>query len=495
MAESLLIVEKIVKSYYGIKALDNVDFHLDKGEVLCLAGTNGSGKSTLIKCISGVESFDSGTVTINGVKSTEISVIGAIEAGVQVIYQDLSLFPELTVMENICLEHQMAQKKKLVDWQHMKSTAKELLSRLGADILVDTDVQDLSVGKKQVVAIARALAHKAKVIIMDEPTAALTRSEVKNLLAIIKQLKHEGIAIIFVSHKLEELLEIADRFTVLRDGVKIGDYDPITLDAKKISYLMTGKYVMYRFHDETPHSSKPVLEVSRLTREPHYRDISFSLLPGEIVGITGLLGSGRTELALSLFGLNPSQSGEIKINGKSVNIDSPYKAIKYGIGLIPEDRHGQGLFADHTITTNIVASILKKLKGFCGWLSTGKATEIAECWTNNLNIKLASCNAPAKSLSGGNQQKMVLAKWLATEPTILILDSPTVGIDVGSKSEIYDLICSLAKNGMGIILISDDLDEVVNNCNRVYVMKNGSFGRDYSGEERTYKNFEEAINN
>ena len=494
MAETLLKVEKMVKSFYGIKALDNVDFHLDKGEVLCLAGTNGSGKSTLIKCISGVQPFDSGTITINGVTSKEISVIGAINAGVQVIYQDLSLFPELSVMENICLEHQMVQKKKIANWKKMRTDAQRLLDRLGSDIQIDAEVQDLSVGKKQVVAISRALAHKAKIIIMDEPTAALTRSEVRNLLTIVKQLKDEGISIIFVSHKLEELLEIADRFTVLRDGVKIGDYEPATLDAKKISYLMTGKYVMYRFHDEQPHSNTPILEVENLTREPHYRDINLSLLPGEIIGITGLLGSGRTELALSLFGLNPTQKGNIKIDGENVKINSPYTAIKHGIGLIPEDRHGQGLFADHSITTNIVATILNKLSGFAGWMSARKSSEIAEYWASNLNIKLSSCSAPAKSLSGGNQQKMVLSKWLATEPRILILDSPTVGIDVGSKSEIYDLICSLAKNGMGIILISDDLDEVVNNCNKVYVMKNGTFDRSYSGEERTFEVFEEAIN-
>ena len=472
-SEYVLRVNRVSKAFDAVRALKGVSMSVRRGEVHCLAGENGSGKSTLIRSITGAQNFDSGSIELDGREYLQLNARQAMSSGVQVIYQDLSLFPNLSVAENIAFTWRIENRKSFVRPSENRGIARHGLDLLGYSIDIDEPVERLSMAQRQMVAIARALVLEAKLIIMDEPTTALTRHEIEALIGIIHGLKQKGISIIFVSHKLDEVFSVADNITVLRDGEKVGDFAASELDEQKLSFYMTGREIGYSGHRNDAKPTETVLEVQGLTREPHFRDISFRIGAGEVVGLTGPLGAGRSELALALFGLNPPESGRITVSGHEANVSSPQKAIELGIGLLPEDRHLEGLFLDHPIEENLIAVVLERL-GRLGWIDVKKSSEVAAEWFGKLKVKAPSMTIPSAALSGGNQQRIVLGKWLATNPKLLVLDSPTVGIDVGSKAEIHDIIASLAEEGMGILIISDEISEVFHNCSRVLVMRDGN---------------------
>ncbi len=482
MADSLLKTVDIHKSFVGVQALEGVSFSLNPGEVHCLAGENGSGKSTLIKIISGVYSPSKGHIEINGKKYGKISPIEAIKNGIQVIYQDFSVFPNLTVMENLALNSELADRRHFVKWKRMRKIAEESLSKINFSIDLDADVGSLTVAEKQMIAISRALMFNTRLIIMDEPTTALTRLEVTQLFKIILKLKEQGIAILFVSHKLNEVFEISEFFTILRNGSLVASGETKELDSKKFSFYMTGRELETKHFVPDHLSENPIFEAKNLNLNSHFQDISFTLKAGEILGITGLLDSGRTDLALSIFGVKPLDSGEIYIKGKPVEIKNIHTAIKHKIGYVPEDRLSEGLFLSQSISDNIIISEIDKLTGQVGIFDSKKKNDEINKWVKELSIATPNPNNACQTLSGGNQQRIVLAKWLACNLDILILNGPTVGVDIGSKHDIHKILHDLAAKGLGVIIISDDLPEVLENCSRILVMKSGEIVADLNAD-------------
>ncbi|MGC3953704.1 MAG: sugar ABC transporter ATP-binding protein [Propionicimonas sp.] len=473
MTDSVIAVRGITKSFSGVQALKGIDLEIQPGEIHCLAGENGCGKSTLIKIISGVYTPDSGTITLNGTDHAKLTPIESIMGGVQVIYQDFSVFPNLSVMENLALNTELAAKRKLVNWRRFRQIAEEAVSQIDFKVDLDAKVGTLSVADRQLVAISRALMHNAKLIIMDEPTTALTKKEVDALFRIILDLKARGIAILFVSHKLEEVFEISERFTIIRNGELAASLPTSELDRKKFSYFMTGREFEDTRFTAPAITAEPVLEVDRLSLTGGFEDISFRLCPGEIVGVTGLLGSGRTELALALFGALSPESGEIRLKGEPVSFGGVRDAIDAGIGYVPEDRLTEGLFLERSIGDNIVIAEIDNAAVAKGIYDDGRKRKEAQRWIDELRIATHDQDNPANTLSGGNQQRIVLAKWLATNPAVLILNGPTVGVDIGSKHDIHQILQDLAGRGMAVIVISDDIPEVIGNCNRILLMKSG----------------------
>ena len=480
--EPILSASNISKSFIGVRALNNIDITINAGEIHCLAGENGCGKSTLVKCISGVYTPDEGTIQIEGQTCGSMTPIEAMNHGIQVIYQDLSLFQHMTVAENIAISKLKFENTKIINWKTIKAIAKEQLDKIGVTMDLDETVGEISMANKQMVAICRALAQNAKILFMDEPTTALTKTEVSHLMKVMLELKKKGLAIVFISHKLDEVFEVADKITIFRNGNKIGDFNSSDLDEKSLSYYMTGREIEYPRYHRTYKDNTPILSVEHLTRKGQYEDMSLTVRPGDIIGLTGLLGSGRTELAMSLFGLNKTQAGVIKVNGKEVDINSPMVAKKYGIALLPEDRSREGLFIERKIKENISAPIIDTI---CkkGIVNRKKENEIAEKYVEELNVRTPSIETVVGTLSGGNQQKVVISKWIATSPKVFIMDTPTVGIDIGSKAEIYEQIHKFADEGMAIILISDEIQEVMANCNRVLVMAHGKCVVELSEED------------
>ena len=486
MAEQFLSLKNINKHYVGVQALDSVDFEVQKGEIHCLVGENGSGKSTLIKVISGVVQPDNGAVIeIDGERFQDYQAIDAIHKGIEVIYQDLSLFPNLTVAENIALSETIASGNKFINWQEIRQISRNAMDKIKADLPLDELVADISLADQQLAAICRALTHDVKLVIMDEPTTALTHKEVDALFAVVKDLQTKGIATMFVSHKLDEVFEIAESVSVLRDGEKVGTFASQELDDEKLIMLMTGKKLDHARFAGKIQREEILLDVKRLTKPGNFIDINFKLFPGEILGITGLLGSGRTELACALFGLNPADSGEILLQGEPVTMSSVQDAIKLGIGYVPENRLVQGLVMQQSVGKNIVITILRKLLNGLGLIDREKMRDSVDLWVESLAIMVPSADSPVQTLSGGNQQRVVLAKWIATQPKILILDGPTVGVDVAAKSAIHDIIRDLAAHGVGVIVISDELAEVYHNCNRVVVMHKGRFVAEFDTAQTT----------
>lgn len=480
--EPILSASNISKSFIGVRALNNIDITINAGEIHCLAGENGCGKSTLVKCISGVYTPDEGTIQIEGQTCGSMTPIEAMNHGIQVIYQDLSLFQHMTVAENIAISKLKFENTKIINWKTIKAIAKEQLDKIGVTMDLDETVGEISMANKQMVAICRALAQNAKILFMDEPTTALTKTEVSHLMKVMLELKKKGLAIVFISHKLDEVFEVADKITIFRNGNKIGDFNSSDLDEKSLSYYMTGREIEYPCYHRTYKDNTPILSVEHLTRKGQYEDMSLTVRPGDIIGLTGLLGSGRTELAMSLFGLNKTQAGVIKVNGKEVDINSPMVAKKYGIALLPEDRSREGLFIERKIKENISAPIIDTI---CkkGIVNRKKENEIAEKYVEELKVRTPSIETVVGTLSGGNQQKVVISKWIATSPKVFIMDTPTVGIDIGSKAEIYEQIHKFADEGMAIILISDEIQEVMANCNRVLVMAHGKCVVELSEED------------
>lgn len=485
MREDLLRVEHIHKYFIGVRALDDISFTIKKGEVCGLVGENGSGKSTMIKIIAGVYEPNEGDIFIKDHHYKKLTPIISIREGIQVIYQDFSLFPNLTVAENIGINRLISKEREIVEWKKIYETAKEGLSLVGADIPLDTITGELSTADRQIIAIARALLEDARLVIMDEPTTALTHHEVLYLFKTIHALKNQGISILFVSHKLNEVKEISDRILIFRDGKKMLDQEAENLDIKTLEYYMTGRKIDKSAvsYSEPGKKSSPLLKVENLKLSPYFSNVTFELKNNEVLGITGLLGSGRTELALSLFGALPAESGEIRMESKPVIINTIQDAMRRGIGYVPEDRIKEGLFLEQSISNNIIVRIIDFLASKIGIVRNQTNQEIAKNWINKLEIKTPSGDNPVSSLSGGNQQRVVLAKWLASNPKVLILNGPTVGVDVGSKAGIHELIRSLAKRGMGIILISDDIPELTQTCNRILLMRKGEITEEFHREE------------
>ncbi len=496
MSPVFLGMKNISKRYTGVQALDSVDFEIKEGEIHCLAGTNGSGKSTLIKIISGVEKPDSGSeIYINGELSLNRSSINSIHQGIEVIYQDLSLFPNLSVAENIALSRIISGKRKFLNSRSYYATASKAMKRININIPLDTKVEDLSIADQQLVAICRSLTGKLKLLIMDEPTSALTKYEVDALFRVVTDLKGKGIATLFVSHKLNEIMQIAERVTVLSDGIKIGCYPVGDLDSKKIEFLMTGDNFEYTKTSTLITRDKPLLEIENLSKKDNFKNITLKLYPGEILGITGLLGSGRTELALSLFGMNPADSGIIKINGKEIVLDSVTKAVDLGIAYVPEKRLVQGLVMEQAVSKNTVVTIIGRLLKKFGLIDHKKKSDKISDLIKKFDIKVPLVDAPVATLSGGNQQRVVLAKWVATDPELLILDGPTVGIDVAAKGSIHESIKHLAAGGMGVVIISDEVSEVLNSCHRVIVMNRGRISSEFITDESTEEEILESLEN
>ncbi len=481
--------EGISKAFPGVQALDRVDFEAYAGEVMALVGENGAGKSTLVKILSGVYKRDSGRIYFEGKRVEIQDPYHAQLMGISTIHQELMVTPNQTVAQNIFLGREIRRRGILgalgfVDKREMERRAKELLERVGADIPPDELVKNLSVAQRQLVEIAKALSFKAKVIIMDEPTSALGPEEVEKLFEVIKQLKEQGIAIVFISHRLEEVFRIADRITILRDGKLVGYMSREEATPDKVIYLMVNRPIGDMFRKEEVVRGEPILEVKNLSSDV-VKNVSFTLYKGEILGIAGLVGSGRTELVRLIFGADPKKSGEILIEGKRVEINSPEDAVKLGIGLVPEDRQNQGLILKMSVRENIGITIIKKILKFLNFVDKIKLTRISEDFVRRLNIKTPSVFEKVLYLSGGNQQKVVLSKWLASEPKILILDEPTRGIDVGAKAEIHAIMSQLAKSGISIIMISSEMPEVLAMSDRILVMSEGKIVAEVPRREAT----------
>jgi simple sugar transport system ATP-binding protein len=473
MPQELIAARNVSKAYGGARALRDVSLTLNAGEIRCLVGENGSGKSTLIKIIAGAERPDAGTLVVGGKPCAHPEPIEAIRAGIQVIYQDFSLFPNLTVAENLALNTELERGSFLVDWRRVQRTAREALQKLGRDLDLRTEVGELSLADRQLVAVSKALLHNARVIIMDEPTTALTRREVDRLFRIMADLKGRGISILFVSHKLQEVLEISDAVTVLRNGRKVAEGPASQFSPGDLVRHMTGHPLERHPPGAADHAGASVLEVTGLSRRGAFADISLEVREGEIVGITGLLGSGRTELALALFGLAPADAGQIRVRGRATRMRSVADALRAGIAYVPEDRLTEGIFAEQSIQRNVAVSRIGTLARRTGWIRFAPLRALVNHWMENLRIQAASVGMPVGQLSGGNQQKVVLGRWLATEAKVLILNGPTVGVDVGAKMEVHEKIRKLAGQGMAVLLISDDLPELVELCHRILLMHRG----------------------
>lgn len=486
MSAYFLEARNIYKSFGGIQALKNVTLKIRQGETLCLAGENGCGKSTLIKIISGAYRLDAGEIYIAGTNYAHITPLQSTSAGIQVIYQDFSLFHNLTVAENIAMAYNLSsQRKGLFNKKKNRELAQKILQETGVAVNPDAIVDDLPIAQRQIVAICRALVQDARLIIMDEPTTALTHREVERLFSIIQDLKAKGISLIFVSHKLDEVMHVADRVMIMRNGENVIDGPITTFDPSKITYYMTGRNIEVLPFDNPISPQQPILSCKSLTsRSNHFRNISFELYKGEVLGITGLLGSGREALAEALFGLHRCASGSLTLNGKILRLNSAIEAVAEGIGYIPEDRATKGLYLKGSIAENIFSSIMFK-NTRAGFLRMNQLRKIAQSESENMSIKCESIHAPANSLSGGNQQRVVIAKWLALNPKLLILNCPTVGVDVGSKAEIHALARRFAAQGIGMIIISDDLPEILASCNRVLVMNHGEITGNYNTSEIT----------
>jgi len=539
MENAFLEVRHIGKRFGGVQALQDVSMTIGRGEIHCLAGENGSGKSTLIKIVAGVYTPDAGEVVIDGRNIGHRRPIDAVREGIQVIYQDLSLFPNLTVGENLAINTLLEQGSRWATPRRVRHIAADAIARLGLEIDLRRELAELSIAQRQLVAIAKALLQDAQLIVMDEPTTALTQKEIESLFRVVKDLQTRGISILFVSHKLREVLAISLRITVLRNGRKVAEGDTSSFHYRQLVTHMTGREEhetgRIRSPDEASHGESvmlseakhlapdrepsiaanktshsvagsladaqddkkcsqtlhsrhqprsgsatrndrqatPLLRVEGLCRRGAFHDVSFDLHAGEILGITGLLGSGRRELAASLFGLGAVDSGRIEIDGQTFRPGNICKAVEQGIAYVPEDRLTEGLFLEQSVERNISAAGLESFACRGGWLNFGLLRDVVRRWMATLSIAAPSAAWPVQSLSGGNQQKVVLAKWLATKARILILNGPTVGVDVGAKAEIHGKLADLARGGMGMIVISDDLPELEGLCDRVLVMHRG----------------------
>jgi rhamnose transport system ATP-binding protein len=493
MNTPLLQLTSITKSFGAVRALKGVSFDLNPGEVHALLGENGAGKSTLIKIITGAHQPDSGTLDIAGERTEKLSPAAAHQLGIACIYQQPALFPDLTVAENIALRLEPPRPFTRVRWNERRAQTQKLLQRIGADISPDAEVRALSMPEQQLVEIAGALGAGARVVIMDEPTASLTQKEQQLLFSIVRDLRASGVGLVYISHRLEEIFQLADRVTVLRDGESVGTRFVKSLNRSTVEpahdstiqrfndlteaeliKLMVGREVSHIYPPSESAPGDVVLSVKALScAAGGVANVSLEIRAGEVLGLAGLVGAGRTELARALFGITPADAGEIYLNGDPIKIGSPQEAVARGIAYVPEDRRRHGVILEMPIAQNITMAIHRRI--FPGtWLRFGAERQLALDFIRDLAVRTSGPDAPGNSLSGGNQQKVSLARWLAAKPKLLILDEPTQGVDVGAKSEIHKIIRRLAKEGMAVLMISSDLPEILGMSDRIAVMRGGT---------------------
>ncbi len=504
MSLPLLQLTSVTKSFGAVRALKGVSFDLRAGEVHALLGENGAGKSTLIKVITGAHQPDGGTIEINGQRVAQLTPAAAHRLGIACIYQQPALFPDLSVAENIGLRLEKVRPLARVNWAARRKLADELLQRIGANISPDTEVRSLSMPEQQLVEIACALGAGARIVIMDEPTASLTQKEVELLFAVVRDLRARSVGVIYISHRLEEIVALADRVTVLRDGESVGTRlvrssrghealtenaecgvrsaesdqslltSAATLTESELIKLMVGREVSSIFPPAESEPGAVVLSLNNLgCTASGVKNITLDVRAGEVVGLAGLVGAGRTELARVLFGITPADAGEIILHGQRITIHSPQEAVVHGIAYVPEDRRRHGVILEMPIAANMTMAVHEQI--FPGaWLRFGAERQLALEFIRDLDVRTSGPDAPGGSLSGGNQQKVSLARWLATKPKVLILDEPTQGVDVGAKSEIHKIIRTLAKQGMAVLLISSDLPEVLGMSDRIAVLRGGT---------------------
>jgi len=479
-----IVMKNIHKSFGTNRVLAGVDFDLREGEVHALMGENGAGKSTLMNILTGLHSRDEGTIVIDGQETYFSSPKEAEEKGIAFIHQELNIWPEMTVLDNLFIGKEPTSGLGFLNMKQMKALAKEQFGKLSVTIPLTQEAGECSVGQQQMIEIAKALMTKAKVIIMDEPTAALTEREIEKLFEVIRSLKKEGVSIVYISHRMEEIFTVCDRITVMRDGKSV-DTKPIPdTNFDEVVRKMVGRELTERYPARHPVPGDVVLEVKNISSKGKFENVSFSVRAGEIVGMSGLMGAGRTEMMRAIFGLDPLDSGEIWVRGKKVNIRKPDDAVKHGIGFITEDRKDEGLVLDFSVRENMALTNLFSFSSK-GFISAKKELDFVDTLTKRLQIKTHTTETPARNLSGGNQQKVVIAKWIGIGPSVLILDEPTRGVDVGAKREIYQLMNELTERGVAILMVSSELPEVLGMSDRILVVHEGRISGEVSGENAT----------
>ncbi|NLA87308.1 MAG: sugar ABC transporter ATP-binding protein [Clostridiales bacterium] len=481
-------MENICKAFGGVKACQGVNLHVRAGEIHALVGENGAGKSTLMKILSGAYFKASGDICINGQKVNISNPKDGLDRGISVIYQEFALINSLTVAENIFID-KLSEKGRLINWKKLREKARNVLESLGfGDIPANKVVSELTVAHQQVVEICKALARESSVLILDEPTSVLASSEVEQLFKLLRDLKSKGVAIIYISHRLEEIFRLCDRISVMKDGCYIGTYETSELDDKKLVSLMIGRTLESYFPAREPRIGKPVFKVENINAGRAVKNVSFEVREGEVLGISGLVGAGRTETLRAIFGADPMDGGRIYLNGKQIKIKTPICAVKQGIGMLPEDRKAHGVLLKMPIRTNITLTRLKSFTGLFNVINRKRDAEYVGDIAKQLSIKAASIDSSVSSLSGGNQQKVAIAKLLASDCRVLILDEPTRGVDVGAKIEIYKIINSLVAQNYAVIMISSEMMEVIGMCDRAVVMKGGGIAGELSRDELTEQN-------
>ena len=479
----ILEMKGITKRFPGVLALDHVDLTVYPGQVLALVGENGAGKSTLMKVLSGVHQMDEGEILMEGKPVKIENPLASQLMGISIIYQELSVLDNMNIAENIFLGREKRSGRVFVDKKQMHAEARKLLDEVGLDVDTHTMAGELSTAQKQMIEVAKALSFNSKIIIMDEPTSSLTETETDILFGIIRKLREKGVAIVFISHKLAEIFAITDEVAILRDGVSAGRMMTEGCTENDIIKAMVGRDVDDLYAKQAAPIGDVVLEVKNLNTKGFLKDINFELRAGEILGFAGLVGAGRSEVMRAVFGIDPKESGEIYIKGKKVDIKNPRDAMLQGIGFVPEDRKLQGLVLGMSVGKNTTLAALKAVANKAGFINHKQEKEMADKFVKALEVKTPSNDQLVKNLSGGNQQKVVIAKWLANNPDILILDEPTRGIDVGAKKEIHQLMSDLANQGVAIIMISSELPEVLGMSDRVIVMHEGHIKGQLSREE------------
>lgn len=493
-APPAISLRHVAKVFGGVHALEDVSFEVAQGEVHCLAGENGCGKSTLIKIITGVYQPEAGIeAAYFGEAASSMTPNDARRLGIAVIWQDLALFPEMTVAENIAFETLVGGRPRLFSIRKVREIAAKALASLEVVIDLDRRLGNLPIAQRQIVAIARALVSDARLIFMDEPTASLTQSETNALLTVVRRLAASGVSVVFVSHRLAEVLDIATRVTVLRDGKLVGVFPTEGMTQSRLTELMTGTTFDTAVAARDTAGNPPVLEVQGLTRRGEFSEVNFVLREGEVLGLTGLIGAGRTELGHTLFGMTRADEGSIALNGRVLHLKSNRDAVEAGIAYVSEDRLALGLVQPQSIADNLVLPVLGKVSNGFGLVSRSAKDELVQHWLEELAVKIGHSSDAVATLSGGNQQRVVLAKWLATEPRVLILDSPTVGVDVGARAGIFRIVRKLAESGLAILMISDEVPEVYFNADRILHMAAGHIVGEYDPRNFELRDLEAAV--
>ncbi|OUQ46721.1 sugar ABC transporter ATP-binding protein [Ruminococcus sp. OM05-10BH] len=498
MSESIVLSMKdISKTFPGVKALSHVDFTLRKGEIHALMGENGAGKSTLIKVLTGVHEFENGTIHIDGISEAIVnkSPQDAQSRGISTVYQEVNLCPNLTVAENLFIGHE-PRKLGMIDWRTMNKKSAELLESLGIEVVPARLLSECSIATQQMIAIARAVNMKCKVLILDEPTSSLDDDEVEKLFVLMRRLRDEGVGIIFVTHFLEQVYAVCDRITVLRNGELVGEFKTKELPRFQLVAKMMGKDFDDLADIKSGHKmmedGEPVIEAEGLGHKGTIRPFDITVHKGEVIGLSGLLGSGRSELVRAIYGADKADSGTLKVKGKEVKIKSPLDAMKLGMAYLPEDRKKDGILADLSVRENIIIALQAK-RGMFHPMSRKEMNEAADKYIEMLQIKTASRETPIKSLSGGNQQKVIIGRWLLTNPEYLILDEPTRGIDIGTKTEIQKLVLDLAEQGMAVTFISSEVEEMLRTCSKMGILRDGRKVGELSGNELSQDGIMKAI--